>query len=269
LCTAGPAAITITNNGGDMLEAQSFVIMQDGTNDVTPTSDTFQLANGASVTITLTGLDPYASYRLTSNNFAGSLDYTHDCSQPSLNVSSNCASPVAITITNNGADMLQLQSFTIMQNGTTDVTPATDTFQLVSGDSVTITLAGLDPYAEYVFATSGFAGSANYTHDCGDPDVEIVSGDCGTTIEFTITNNGDDMLEAQSFTITQDGTTDVTPAVDTFQLVSGDIVTITITVSDPYAAYTISTAGFAGDVDFTHDCDNPDFDVTSGREIAG
>ncbi len=254
---------TITNNGGDMLLAQSFTITDAGGNDVTPAPGNFQLAAGASTTISLTGLNPYPAYTFNTTGLAGTANVTSDCVDPVIAVTTVCADTPNFTITNNGGDMLLAQSFTITDVATgNDVTPAPGNFQLAAGASTTISLTGLNPYPAYTFNTTGLAGTANVTSDCVDPVIAVTTV-CADTPNFTITNNGGDMLLAQPFTITDAGGNDVTPAPGNFQLAAGASTTISLTGLNPYPAYTFNTTGLAGTANVTSDCVDPVIAVTT------
>ncbi len=254
LCS-DPITFTISNSGGDMLVPQTFTIVDGSSVDVTPGANSFQLANGASTTVTLTGLDPYAGYTLSTSGFAGATSHTQDCTRPQLVVTSGCSDPLMFTITNNGAPMLSPQGFTIVNTAGQDVTPAPGTFQLAGGGaSITITLTGLDPYAGYTLSSSDYAGTLNMTQNCARPALRI-SGDCTNPVAFTIVNLGGDMLAEQPFTVLNSGGSNVTPAPGTFQLSAGASVLIPLVGQRPEADYVFSSSGYSGTLSLTQACD--------------
>ncbi|HML20569.1 MAG TPA: PKD domain-containing protein [Aggregatilinea sp.] len=261
---ASPITFTVTNTGGAMFAAQNVTVSSGGTPQ-TILANTFTLGAGGSTTISITGAhDQYAQYDFSATG--GSLpnvSYTHtSCTLPHLGVTHNACGPtVEFTITNTGGPMLAAQPFSIMQNGTTDVTPPASGILLASGASQTFSLpATSDPYAAYDFASTGYAGTVSDTKDCGNPALSVTTNTCGATVEFTITNSGDPMLVPQSYTMTRNGTNinaEVSPA-SPFQLDSGDSVTLALpNTASPYASYLLSSSGFAGAISETHDCADP------------
>ena len=253
---ANPIAFTVTNNGGDMVIGQAYTIV-DGSS-ATVDSGTLNLAAGASVTITLTGLDPYAGYTFTSNGFASDVTMTQNCARPDLTVTSQCASPIAFTVTNNGGDMLSGQAYTIVDGSSATVDSGT--LNLAAGASVTITLTGLDPYAGYTFTSNGFASDVTMTQNCARPDLTVTS-QCASPIAFTVTNNGGDMLAGQAYTLVDGSSATVDSG--TLNLAAGASTTITLTGLDPYAGYTFTSNGFASDVTMTQNCQRPQLDAST------
>jgi Tol biopolymer transport system component/archaellum component FlaF (FlaF/FlaG flagellin family) len=284
-CSTSTISFTVQNTSSNpMVIPQSFTITRNGSADVTPPPGEFQLNGGETVTFTLPGgSNPYGQYVFVSNGFAGNLTATHDCANPALSVTTNtCGPSVDFTVSNSGGDMLIAQSFTVTQDGidvTAGVTPGSS-FQLASGAAQTFTVAaGSDPYATYVFATDGLAGTHSLTHRCDAPglsDLSVTTNACSDTITFTVTNSGGDMLVPQGFTLTQDGQ-DVTPSVTSggapaqeFMLARDSSQIFTVAVgSDPYAAYMFSTSGFAGAATSMHDCDHPNLSVATSICGAG
>lgn len=260
-CVAGNPAFTVTNtSANNMVLAQPFTINSSVDGDVTPAPGTFQLAAGASTTFTLTGLDPYAVYTFTSSGFAGTLSNVRSCGSPTLTVTSACTSPIAFTVSNNGADMLMPQNYTITDGGGAAVDSGS--FQLAASDTLTVTLTGRDPYAGYTFASTGFAGTLSLAQNCARPVLTATSA-CTDPLAFTISNSGGDMLAAQPYSITRSSGADVTPAPGTFQLAGGDSETITLTGISPYNGYTIATTGFAGTFSEMQNCAAPRLRVES------
>ena len=255
-----PITFTLTNTSAhSMVISQSYTITSTEVG-FTPIVGTFQLNAGQSTTITIPVVyDPYQSFNFVSNSFAANLDYTIDCTQPSLVATAVCASPVVFTVTNTGVAMLVAQLYTITSGGV--VVNTGDIPALDAGDDFEITLTGLDPYAEYVFASSGFAGNITFTQTCDRPALDVTSI-CEYPIVFTITNNGGDMLETQGFTVVnENGETVLTGTIPA--LAQGASTTVTLTDIDPYGSNTFQTTGFAGTVSFEQPCEQPALVVTS------
>ena len=255
-CVNGDPAFTVTNTSPNpMVVPQAFTVTSSTAGDVTPAPGTFQLAAGASTTITLTGLDPYAIYTFNTSGFAGMAANVRSCGSPNLTVTSACTSPIAFTVSNSGgAPMLLPQTFTITDGSGADVTPAPGAFQLDADASVTFTLAGLDPYAGYTFASSGFAGALNLAQNCARPVLSAVS-DCADPLAFTVSNSGGPMLEPQPYTVTNAGGQPL--ASGTLQIAAGGSQTITLTGISPYGGRTLTTNGFAGALNQTQTCAAP------------
>jgi Tol biopolymer transport system component/PKD repeat protein len=220
-----PVTFTITNNGGAMLIAQNLTVTAAGGTDVTPAPGTFQLGAGQSITFRMNTLNPYPSYRLVTSGFAGNLDDTQDCANPALRIASTCAIPASFTIHNDGGAMVSAQPFTIIQAGTTDVTPAPGTFQIAAGASVTVSLPGLDPYAGYSFSSSGFAGTLSNTLSCQRPVLQFDTT-CQPGSAFTVSNVGGDMVGDHEYTLI-DGNGNLV-SMDTVRLRASESVTISL-----------------------------------------
>jgi len=252
-----PIAFTITNTGGDMVLEQAYTIVSNGT---PVTSGTLNLAAGASTTVTLDGLDPYAGYTFSTTGFAGNHSLTQDCERPALEITSQCDYPIAFTITNTGGDMLLEQAYTIVSNGT----PVTSgTLNLAAGTSTTVTLDGLDPYAGYTFSTTGFAGNHSLTQDCARPALNPTT-QCADIVTFTVTNDGGKMLTTQPYSVVDPNGIEVVAG--SFDLDANASVTIPVPDANPYHTYTLKTDGFAGTLDFAHLCEAPVLYVTTTCE---
>jgi Tol biopolymer transport system component/PKD repeat protein len=218
-----PVTFTITNNGGAMLLTQSYTVTAAGGTDVTPAPGTLQLGAGQSTTISMSTLNPYPSYRLTTGGFAGSLDDTQDCANPDLVLTAACGSPVAFTIQNNGGAMVSPQAYMIMQAGSTNVTPVPGTFQLAAGAQTTISLPGLDLYAGYNFTSSSFAGTLSGNIVCTRPILQITAT-CDSNTAFTVRNTGGDMVGDHEYML-MDGAGNLV-RVGTVRLLQGESVII-------------------------------------------
>ncbi len=248
---------TVTNTGGLMLEEQSYEIRDQ--NGTAVQAGTFDIDSNQ--TFTLSGLDPYVPYTFFSSGFAGGLDFTLDCPDPDIVVTSECVFPIVFTVTNNGpGPMLLPQGFSITDanGGGVAYSPGATTFELAAGQSTTFTLEGLDPYAPYTFNTSGFAGDFTLTNDCEDPFLTIAS-QCAFPVSFTLRNVGALMLTPQSFSITDENGNGVpfTPVITEYNLGSGEQIIFLLNGLDPYAVYTFSSSGFAGNLSLTNDCEDP------------
>lgn len=254
---AWPLTFTVENTGAQMLVAQDYTITSGAT---TIATGSLNIAAGASQTISLpTNIDPYAAYTLTSNGFAGDITGDLDCADPVFSVSSTCAWPLTFTVENTGGDMLTTQDY-IITSGVTTI--ATGSLNIASGASQTISLpTNIDPYAAYVFNTTGFAGDATGDLDCADP-AFVITSTCTWPMVFNVVNNGGDMLTPQAYTITSTAGTVV--ASGNLNLTAAASTDIQLPTNiDPYAGYTFETIGFAGDATYTQNCDRPVLVITS------
>lgn len=238
VCTsnAGIATFVITNNGADMTAPYTYNVT-DANGNVVQTS-TFQLAAGASTTITVNG--PSTSYTLSSPNDTG-LTAVADMSTcvapppaPLLSASGVCTSntgEATFVVTNNGADMSTPYTYEIKD--ASGVVIKTTTFQLVAGQSITITVTGSStlytlssPNDKALTATANM--SACITPP--PPPALTATGVCTDeegTAAFVITNNGGNMTVAYIYTIT-DIYGNVIQAGTPFQLTAGQSLTVTL-----------------------------------------
>lgn len=163
-CGANPA-FTITNDGGDMVLPQAYTITNDA--GATVDSGSIQLAAGASQTITLAGLDPYAGYRIQSSGLAGTIDMTQSCQRPALAVSATCTPMAAFTVTNRGGDMLSRHAYRLTDASGANRTPANNTFQLRAGRSAVIPVPdGVDLAGGVTFQTDDLGITASSMLQC-------------------------------------------------------------------------------------------------------
>jgi TolB protein len=250
-----PIAFTVNNTGADMLMAQPYTVTQGAT---VVASGTLLIPAGGTDTITLpANVDPYAAYTFSSSGaFVTVSNYTHDCGNPTITVTSVCGDPIVFTVTNNGADMLIPQPYTVVSGG---ITVASGNLNLVAGASTTVTLtAGIDPHAAYLFSNSAGFVPINYTHDCPNP-VLVVTSTCSNPIAFTVTNTGAPMIFSQPYTVSGGGST---VASGTLILTTGASMVVTLSGQNPYLPYTFTSSGFAGSYGMTQDCTDPVFEVT-------
>jgi TolB protein len=263
---AYPVVFTISNatGAGDMLSAEAFTITNSAGDTVA--SGTFQLDAGESLDIPLTGLDPYDTYTFNSDDFAGTLNFSHDCARPTLALDGLCVSPVEFTIINNGGDMLTPQTVSVVDANGDPVTPSMSSFQLDAGEEITISLPNVDPYQEYTLTTSGFAaGETQHTQNCADPGLAIDSL-CAIPVTFTVTNNGREMLQPQAYTIVNSAGETVLSG--EFTLGAGESEVIELTDLDPYDTYTFNSDDYAGTLNLVHDCERPVLTVNASCEPA-
>lgn len=169
---ANPVAFIITNNGGAMVAAQTFTVVNSAGVDVTPANNSFQVAAAASTTITLAGLDPYSSYTFSTNGLAGDLRIAHDCAQPRLTAGAVCGAQPAFTVINEGAAMLVSQSYSIVDQNGNNVTPANDGIRLGAQASMTIAVPNYDPALRYTLTSAGVAGTTTAVMDCEETQPE-------------------------------------------------------------------------------------------------
>lgn len=257
VCT-NVVTFTITNTGSAMVQSQTLSVVDSNNVAVTVATNSFQLATGASVNVEVpvTSGNPYVGYTLSTTGFAGTVSRTQACSQPALTITAICTDPVRFTITNTGAAMVQPQTFTVEDGDGNTVSVATNSFQLAAGASQTVDLTGYDPYIVYTLETTGNAGTASRTQDCVRPVLSVTSA-CTEPLTFTITNSGRPMLSTQSFQIVDAGGNDVTPSPNTFQLGANQSVTVSPTNGNPYAGFTLTSNGYAGDLALTQSCAQP------------
>ncbi|MBL8100087.1 MAG: PD40 domain-containing protein, partial [Anaerolineales bacterium] len=213
-CTSnsGVATFIVKNNGGDMLTAYDYEITD--ASGASAQKGTFQLKAGDSITITVNGKS--ASYTFASPNDAN-LTATANMTtcggivinSPLLSASGACTSNAGVAtfiITNNGGDMTTAYDYEI-----TDASGASaqkGTFQLLAGQSTTITLSGSSSsYSLSSPQDPGLSATANMTACVVPPPPPSLSatGVCvknGTAAAFNITNNGGSMPVAFVYTIT-------------------------------------------------------------------
>jgi Tol biopolymer transport system component/PKD repeat protein len=241
-CANGLPVFTVSNSDGPMIAPQTYEI-RDSSNTVVA-SGSFQLARGdAPVSFTApTGSNPYETYTFVSSGAVGNFNMPHNCnSQPSLTIVRACQTTASFTITNTGGSMFSAQTFTITDANSVDVTPAQNSFQLANGQSMTIVLTGLDPYADYTLSTTGFAGTVSGNGNCQEPTLSVTYV-CDVTPYFVVSNTGSDMLAAQSYSISQ-GVTPISSG--TFQIASGASTNIVIpSVADATQGVNFTTNQF-------------------------
>ncbi len=237
-CTsnAGTATFVVTNNGGNMTNAYTYNVT-DASGAIVDTN-TFQLAAGASTTITVNGSS--TSYTLASPDDAG-LNTVADMTlcvppppPPVLTATGACTSnagTATFVITNNGAAMTTAYTYNVKDANGNVV--QTSTFQLAAGASTTITVNGSS--TSYTLSSPNditLTAVADMSTCVQPPVVPALSvmGVCTSndgTATFVITNNGASMPAPYTYNITDASGTVVQTA--TFQLAAGQSTTINVT----------------------------------------
>jgi Tol biopolymer transport system component len=238
MCTsnAGTATFVIANNGAAMSTSYTYNVI-DASGNVVQTS-TFQLAAGASTTITVNGSS--TSYTLSSPN-DNTLTAVADMSTcvtpppaPSLSATGVCTSnngTASFVITNNGASMSTLYTYNITDANGTVVQTAT--FQLVAGQSTTINVSGSsNTYTLSSPNDSALTAQANMSACVVPPPPPSLTatGVCTDekgTVSFIITNNGGDMTVPYIYTVT-DIYGNIVQQSTPFQLAAGQSLTVTL-----------------------------------------
>ncbi|MBL8049939.1 MAG: PD40 domain-containing protein [Anaerolineales bacterium] len=212
-CTSksGVATFVVKNNGGDMTTLYDYEITDASGSSVQ--KGTFQLKAGDSTTITINGKS--ASYTFASPNDAAltaKADMT-TCggivlNSPLLSASGACTSNAGVAtfvITNTGGDMTFPYDYEVTDASGAVVQAAT--FQLVSGQSTTITVSGTSTsYSLSSPQDPGLSAQANMTTCVAPPPQPSLTatGVCvktGNSAKFNITNNGGNMPVAFVYTI--------------------------------------------------------------------
>ncbi|MFQ3568583.1 MAG: PKD domain-containing protein [Aggregatilineales bacterium] len=165
---ADPRTFTVTNTGAAMLSAQSYTVTN--AEGETVVVGEFQLPQEESVTVTLSDLDPYATYMLTSDGFAGAAAAALGCERPQLVVTGDCLDPVVFVVTNEGGDMLASQNYVVTTSGGESVLMGA--LQLLHAEQAAIVLHGFEPRANYIFETDGFHGAASFAQSCAPAPVQ-------------------------------------------------------------------------------------------------
>ncbi|MBZ0289313.1 MAG: hypothetical protein K8I30_16960, partial [Anaerolineae bacterium] len=254
-CAIGAPGFVINNTGGDMVLNQDYTITDAGGGTVA--TGQISIPSGGSTTITLPNTEnPYAAHTFTSTGFAGDITLTHSCAQPALTISSSCVTPLRFTVTNNGGNMIWDQGYTI----TADGTPVqTGTFRLNAGASRNFSLSNTDPYVEYIFSTTGFAGDVSQDQTCDRPLISVAPI-CQIPFAVTVTNNGGTVRVEENYTIVNsDGTVVASGQLD---LDAGETQTITLANESPYRGYTFQTSGFSAITEQMDSCGRPNLDVS-------
>jgi len=241
-CTAvvGQATFVVTNNGqGNMPKAYTYNVT-DASGQIVDTN-TFQLAAGASTTITVNGSS--ASYTFTSPDDA-KLTTVADMTRcilpppppppPTLKSAGACTAgtgTATFVITNNGADMLTPYTYNVTDDSGNVV--QTSTFQLAAGARTTITVTGTSKSYSLASPNDGSLSVVADMSTCVTPPpapVLSASGVCTSNAgeaTFIITNTGTDMPTPYTYEVKDASGAVVKTA--TFQLTAGQSTTITVT----------------------------------------
>lgn len=246
-CASYPLTFTVNNTGGAMLVGQAFDITNGGGTSVL--SGTLNIGAGGNQVITMTGINPYDTYTISTTGFAGTFtagDATNGCTAPQLEAVSTCDYPATFTIRNiGGGDMMLPQAFTITHrdgtNVTGTITPAVTEFDLNVGEQLVLTLSATgDPYGLYTLTSTGFAGDVTNTQNCVLPRLQVTSS-CVFPVQFSVRNVGGPMLIDHDFTVTNTLGFDLTPAPGFFRLNTNDTYLVDVPVTDLSLTITFST----------------------------
>ena len=246
-CASYPLTFTVNNTGGAMLVGQAYQIRNSG--NAVVNSGTLNIGAGGNQVITMTGINPYETYTITTTGFAGTFtagDATNFCTATQLEAVSTCDYPATFTIRNiGGGDMMLPQAFTITHrdgtNVTGTITPAVTEFDLNVGEQLVLTLSATgDPYGLYTLTSTGFAGSVTNTQNCVLPRLQVTSS-CVFPVQFLVRNVGGPMLVDHSFTVTNTLGFDLTPTPNTFNLATNEIFLVNIPVTDLSLTITFTT----------------------------
>jgi Tol biopolymer transport system component len=253
-CTTGPVgSFTVSNSGGTMTTPDKLTI-RNAAGQVILVDDFFQLANGASRTYDIVGHGGTISLSSLDTSLAATMNCPYP---PQIEVTAVCEGQnVAFVIANLAGSMSGTQSYEIRDISGNLV--GSGDFSLAQG-AANVVLNTIEPYGTYSFSSSGVVGTFNLTHACEKstvPSYVEVEALCSMTDVgvFRITNIGSDMLSFQNVTVTNaDGTT-VSINHSMFKLNDGGHLDIEIDDFDPYAVYTLTTSGEAGDHTVLHNC---------------
>lgn len=260
---AAPRYFTITNNGSPMLSPQDFEILRDAQ---VVYSGTLLLDTGESFTFTQpVGDDPYGTYTLVSDGYADSLTIDYTCEYPEYTATNVCGYPVAVTVTNTGADALQDEPWSVLDSSS--VTVASGSVSLPSGGSFSVDLTGLNPYDSYTFDMLGYGTAVNALTQCISPELSA-SYVCAQTPWFQIVNTGTDMLLPQTVTVVN--ADDEVILTQDIQLDAGESVSIVLNGQDPLGAYSLSSSGgFLATLLSSGTCEETEIGLPYDLTIAG
>jgi PKD repeat protein/Tol biopolymer transport system component len=262
---ASPVTLTVTNSGGPMLNAVTYTITTGSPSTTVETGTLNLLTAGGQQTFTLTGLDPYAGYTLSTNDLNGFISNDADsanCARPVFEVTSTCADPIVFTIRNTGGPMLLDAQYTVT-NSEGNLAFGGTISGLATNGTQQVTLTGEDPYAGWTLTTSGgFATHDTLAQNCARPVLEVTSV-CANPIVFTITNTGGPMLLDAQYTV-ENSEGNIAFGGTINALATNGTQQVTLTGEDPYAGWTLTTSGgFATHDTLAQNCARPVFEVTS------
>ena len=135
-----PTRLTIANNGGAMSGSQPYQI-SDASGSVVSSGTLPALGAGGTFTINVSGVVGGSTLNFSTAGAAGTLNAPVACGQPSLSVSAMCGTGQFV-ITNSGANMTSAQNYTVTQADGVDLTPASNSVLLASGQSAIVALNG-------------------------------------------------------------------------------------------------------------------------------
>jgi TolB protein len=245
----GGVTFRVRNNGPDMAEGQSYLIIDADANELK--AGTFTLKAGQLTTIALVGSGQGVIYTFTTSGSAGTAETTHDCTAgpvPLFVTQAMCEGGQSrFTITNDGDSMPAPQSYII--EGPDGILLEGE-FDLGSDDTITIPVTGGQVNVLYIFSSDGLEASSI----CEAPAVEIEPQCQDGAAAFILTNNGSAMTDPQAYTIT--GPDDLLLE-GQFDLGAGNTVTIPVTNGQANVSYIFTSDGSAGTFQTSHLCEAP------------
>jgi Tol biopolymer transport system component len=236
---SGLATFVITNSGSDMTAPYTYAI-KDSTGKVVKT-DNIQLKSGDSATINVSGIYDTLTLSITDDKGTSTDAATTTCTKsPKLTVTGACADDTGLAtfiITNDGSDMTKPFTYAIKDSAVNTV--KTETFQLKSGEKLTVSVSGV--YGTLTLSITddkGTSTDAAMTTCVKLPKLTLVGScvDNSGLATFIITNNGGDMPKPYTYTVKDSAFSAV--KTDTFQLKAGE--SLTVSTSGVYGALTLS-----------------------------
>jgi Tol biopolymer transport system component len=249
------ATFTVSNGGGDMTTPDQVVIRDNSGTIIL--MESFTLTAGTSRDFIVTNQSGTVSLTTTDSALTASTNCEYP---PAVTLVVICSNGLPMfTLTNNDGPMITTQTYEIRNSANTVV--ANGSFQLARGAApVTFTVpANSNPYDTYTFISGGEAGTFNMSRRCAPAPSLIAARVCLTGTQFVITNTGSDMVRPQTFMVVNTlHNTVVTPADNSFQLVSGASLLVYLDGADPMADYTLTSSGLAGNLNVSGACDHLD-----------
>jgi hypothetical protein len=224
---------TITDTGGSMTSPGTWTLTLNGTPIAT---NTFQLLAGASTSVNTSGLFGTLEMIVSGGGIPAAVSASTFCMSPTptptpvpptFSLSAQCTPDAqgTFTITDIGSSMTSPGTWTLDLNGTP---VATNTFQLLSGASTSVSTSGLFGTLDLIVSGGGSTGTVTVSTFCMSPTPTptpvpptfSLSAQCTPDAQgtFTITNTGGSMTSPGTWTLDLNGTPIAT---NTFQLLSG------------------------------------------------
>ena len=248
ICTENTAQATfvITNSGGNMTAPYTYNVKDNAGNVVA--TNTFQLKAGESVTVTTSGVYGVLTLSITDDKGTTTDAAMTTCTKlPKVTATGICTGDSAtFVIANTGGDMTAAYTYEV-KDDTGKVVKA-DTFQLKSGESVTLDkIGGTGKLTLFITDDKGNTTEAAST-TCAKvlgtapkpttPNLTAtgVCADNTGLATFAINNSGSDMPKPYTYTV-KDSAGNVVKT-DTFQLKAGE--SLTVNTSGVYGVLTLS-----------------------------